>query len=494
MSRDPSWKIADLIDFEFLLAGDEGGEGREFFEKNVRPQLGPDGEGDRRKVFKIWLEARRGDAGKWPGSRCAAAGKAVASLGGLLGIVLGASVTVGLLHYKGDEPVNVAWFFACTVGVQLLLLVAAAGLWLVRRVTRIFDEFHPLRELLAGLAWALAAGLRKLPGAERARLRAALAVLGRKREIYGSLAAWPFLITTQIFAVAYNVGILAVLVAHVAMMDLAFAWQSSLHLGPEAAHRLVSALAAPWAWAVPNAQPTLAEITASRFSYSEGIAPLDRAALVSWWPFLAYAVAFYGLLLRGGLLVFAALKLRVALRSLAFDHEGCNALHRRLTGPVVAAQDGTARLEISGVAISERAHAGRGGECVALVAADVELPTNQPADYIGAAFGWRVRETRPAQIDHPSGNADALAALADRAPLASVVVVARARRAPIKAIALFLQSVTESAGPNTEVVLLLVGRATGASFAPVGDEEFTHWRNFRAIHGLRVSLEKWSAA
>ena len=47
---------------------------------------------------------------------------------------------------------------------------------------------------------------------------------------------------------------------------------------------LVSALAAPWAWCAPYAHPTLAEVIASRFSYSEGIAPLDRAAMASWWP------------------------------------------------------------------------------------------------------------------------------------------------------------------------------------------------------------------
>ena len=31
------------------------------------------------------------------------------------------------LHYRGDEPVNVAWFFAATVGIQWLILVAALG-------------------------------------------------------------------------------------------------------------------------------------------------------------------------------------------------------------------------------------------------------------------------------------------------------------------------------------------------------------------------------
>ena len=495
VSRSPSWKIADLIDFEFLLAGETGAEGgREFFEKHIRPKLGPGGDGERRAVFKAWLDTRRAEAaGNSPGTRCAAAWKAVASLGGLVGLLLGGSVTAALLHYKGDEPVNVSWFLACTVGVQMLVLAAALFVWLGRATTSFFDDFLPLRGLFAALAWMLSAGLRKLPGEERERLRAALAVIGRKREIYGALGTWPLLIATQLFAVGYNTGILTVLLAHVAATDLAFGWQSTLHLSPEAAYRLVSGLAAPWAWFAPNAHPTLAEVLASRFSYSAGIAPLDRAAMASWWPFLCYAVACYGLLLRGALLVFASLKMRAALRVLTFDHEGCNALFRRLAGPVVQAQGGTAALEIPAAAVPATTHAARGGACLALVATDVELPADQPADYVGRAFGWRVTQTLPAQIDHPSGNAAALAALAD-APLASVVLVVRARRAPIKAIALFLQKVAETAGAKTEVILLLVGRRDGAGWARVEDAEFTHWRNFQAIHGLRLSLEKWSPA
>ena len=495
MSRSTPWKIADLIDFEFLLAGETGAEGgREFFEKHIQPQLGPGGAGDRRAVFKAWLDARRAEAkGHWPGVRCAAAWKAVASLGGLVGLLLGGSVTAALLHYNGDEPVNVSAFLGWTVGVQMLVLAAALLVWLGRAATTLFDEFHPLRDFLSTLAWLLSAGLRKLPGEERERLRAALAIIGRKPEIYGSLAAWPLLIVTQLFAVGYNVGILAVLLAHVAATDLAFGWQSTLDLSPEAAHRLVSALAAPWAWFAPNAQPTLSEVIASRFSYSAGIAPLDRAAMASWWPFLCYAVACYGLLLRGALLTFAGVKLRAALGALTFDHEGCNALFRRLAGPVVQAQNGTAALEIPAAAAPATAHAARGGACLALVATDVELPVDQPSDYIGRTFGWRVTQTLPAQIDHPSGNAAALATLAG-APLASVVVVVRARRAPIKAIAHFLQKVAETAGPKTEVILLLVGRRDGAGWARVEDAEFTHWRNFQAIHGLRLSLEKWSPA
>jgi hypothetical protein len=127
------------------------------------------------------------------------------------------------------------------------------------------------------------------------------------------------------------------------------------------------------------------------------------------------------------------------------------------------------------------------------VATDVELPAGQLSGYIGRTFGWDVAQTFLAQIDHPSGNAETFAAVAARsADCASIVVVVRARRSPIKAIALFLQKVAETAGNKSEMILLLVGRREGVDFTPVDDAEFMHWRNFQAIHGLRLSLEKWS--
>mgnify|MGYP006153881617 CR=1 FL=1 len=44
---------------------------------------------------------------------------------------------------------------------------------------------------------------------------------------------------------------------------------------------------------------------------------------------------------------------------------------------------------------------------------------------------------------------------------------------------------------SAETVVLLFGRPAGSSFAPVGDEEFAHWRSFNAIHGLHLGLERW---
>ena len=501
MSRPTPWKIADLIDFESLLAAETGAEETRWRGRLPDVPPGDDAEG-RRRLFKAWLYLRRSEPGEpLPGKSVTNGWGTVLLLSLLAGLVLGVSVTAALLHYKGDEPVNVSWFLACTLGVQMLVLMVAAAIWLLRAATDWFDDFHPLRGLLAGLVWLCSAGLRRLPGAQRESLRASLAILGRKREIYGSLAAWPFLIVTQLFGVAFNLGILCTMLAHLAFTNMHFQWESTWVKSPAVAYRIVADAALPWRGFAPAPHPTLTEIEEShnidRISFHRLLADQEPqlGALKSWWPFLCYAVAFYGLLVRGALLIFAVVKMRVGLRGLAFDHEGCNALFRRLTGPVVQAQAETAALEIPDAAAPPAAHAARGGACLALVASDVELPAERLADYLGRTFGWRVKRTLPAQIDHPSGNAETFAAVASEAAnCASVVVVARARRAPIKAIALFLQKVAETAGAKPEVILLLVGRRDGADFAPVEDGELTHWRNFQAIHGLRLSLEKWSPA
>jgi hypothetical protein len=135
------------------------------------------------------------------------------------------------------------------------------------------------------------------------------------------------------------------------------------------------------------------------------------------------------------------------------------------------------------------------GACFALLAQELTLDPSALEGTLQKLFGWSVGRTLPVQIDHPSGNNAALAELgAHAASLAGVVVVLPARRAPIKAIALFLQKVAAAAGAEREVLVLLTGRGKAAGFAAVTEDEIKHWQNFSAIHGLRVSLESWPAA
>jgi hypothetical protein len=495
-----SWNIPSLIDFECLLAADARGDeerlrarDREIFHRDIQPALTPGSEARRSGIFRTWLKARRSEIeGLSPGEQITAGWQTVAMLGSLVGLGMGFSVTAAFLHYTGKEPVNVSWFLVCTVGVQMVIFIAAAFLWLLRRTTNLLDDFHPLRVLLSGLVWSFSAGLRRLPGEQRERLRAALAALSRKKEIYGSLAVWPFLIVTQVFAVGFNVGILTVLLAHVAFTDLDFGWQSTFISSPDAVYKAAWLVSLPWHWA-PFAHPTLPEVIDSHFVYKAVSEAHSPASLKSWWPFLAYTVAFYGLALRSGLLVFAAVKLRRALDGLRFDHEGCNALFRRLTGPLVAPQAGVAALEIPENAPIPAAHVTRPGECIALVATDADLDEKELAHYAQTKFGWRLKQVLPANIDHPSGNPAVMDALEKSASdLAGVLVIARSKRSPIKAIALFLQKVTAAAGSKPETILLLIGRKEGELRDHVPDDEFGYWRNFHAINSLRLSLERWT--
>ena len=136
-----------------------------------------------------------------------------------------------LLAYTGDEPVNVGWFFACTVGIQWLILLASLLIWFLRRTTHLFENFRPLRNLLAGLLWSLSAALQQLPGEQRQRVRARLTGIRRKGEVF-QLLVWPLLMISQIFGVFFNVGVLVALLLPLGR-DVAFGWQSTLKASPE---------------------------------------------------------------------------------------------------------------------------------------------------------------------------------------------------------------------------------------------------------------------
>jgi hypothetical protein len=495
VSRAKPWTIADVLDFEYLLAADASGDDaalrardRAIFEQKIAPKLGDTARDDRRGIFQHWLNSRRSSERDLPGAHFRASWQTLLTLAALIGLGIGVSLTAGLLHYRGDEPVNVAWFFAATVGVQWLLLVAAFVWWLLRRATGVLDDFRPLRALLSALLWALSAGLRRLPGEQRDRVRATLATICHRREIYGSLATWPLLVITQLFGVCFNLGVLATLLLHVNLSDLAFGWSATRQTSPEERFEIVSFIATPWS-AFPDSHPTLDQVVATRFAYSEGIEHLSLDAMRSWWPFLCYAVVTYGLLVRVLLFVWAITGLRRALRSIPFDHQGCNALLRRLTGPVFQAQSATAELQIPPGAESKTTHLA--GSSLVLLAEELTIDAALLTPFLHTNFGWQISKTLPVQIDHPSGNADVLGEVsAPRPRPAGIVIGIPARRAPIKAIALFLQKVLAASG-GAETLVLLFGAREGDGFAPVNDEDFTHWRNFNAIHGLHLGLEKW---
>ena len=495
MERIVFWKIADVIDFEWLLA--EDGEldqavlqsrDRALAAQILASERRPKAAG-RREIFWEWLQARRSEISEaLPGEHYLTAWQLLVVASALTGAGLGISVAAALLlAYTGNEPVNVGWFFACTIGIQWLILLSSLLIWFLRRTTDLFENFRPLRNLLGGLLWSLSAAFQQLPGEQRQRIRARLMGIRRKGEVF-QLLVWPLLMITQIFGVFFNVGVLVALLLPLGR-DVAFGWQSTLKTSPETVFRLVSSIAAPWSF-LPRPHPTQEDVLQSRFSYSEGIHSLSLPAMTSWWPFLLYSTIFYGLLVRIVLLIWCAGGLRAALGSFSFNHAGHNALFRRLTGPVVQGRLEAAQLEVP-ESLTPFDHK-TSGVCLALIASELEVPESEVELGLNT-LGWQLsRPLVSVRIDDPSGNSAALDRIGREASnLAGIAVLVGARRTPIRAIALMLQRIAQAAGANIEVLVLLVHPGAEEVSSQEITEKSGTWRNFLAIHDLHVGLERW---
>jgi hypothetical protein len=153
--------------------------------------------------------------------------------------------------------------------------------------------------MLRAVLWARKRLSGKLVGADRrSRAEAILAIIRNKGCTYGFLFILPIFILTQLFAVGFNLGLLATTLFKIITADVAFGWQSTLQLSPASVHALVQKIALPWSWLAAGepAYPSLAQIEGSRIILKEGIYHLSTPDLVSWWPFLCFSVLFYGLL------------------------------------------------------------------------------------------------------------------------------------------------------------------------------------------------------
>jgi hypothetical protein len=504
VSSVPDWKIADVLDFESLLGEDARQKDETLrirdhalYTGQIVPALPAEQVAQRRPVFLSWVNLRRSEADKsLPGQPYADSWQTLVTVSAVAGLIVGGSLTAGLLHYSGTEPINALLFLASTLAPQLLLLVGALLLWLERRTTRFLSEWRPLRALVAGLLSLLSAGMRRLSGEQRNTLQAMFGRLGNKRDIYGPLATWSFLIVTQVFAVCFNLGILGTLLAELPARELRFGWQTTLDVKSEEAARMVKAIAAPWSWA-PNAHPTAEQVIQTRYAPGQGHRELPADATRAWWPFLFYAVVCYGLVVRGSLLLFSACRLRRNLKSLRFDHADANALWRRLTGPMVVARGGEARLperkpeEPVATAATPSPPKEPGGGCLVLVAQEMTVSPEMIASKLTANYGWKIVGQHAAKIDNRKESAGLLASIRELATrLSAIAIIAPAGRDPIMAIGLFLKEVVSASGSKPEVLVLLTGEPTDEGFGPVDEARMEIWKRFRDIQGLSIGIER----
>jgi len=468
------WTVRDAIDFEALLRRDADDPSIAHAD-DATPRV--DVGADRRTVFLAWIDRQRARSAKpLPGTVYDRARRLVRVLAALAGLSLGAGLVGGLLSRGDAEPVNALLFFAGTVGIQLVFLAAAALAWLLGRTNL---RVQPLRDALLILVRAVARLVDRLDGERRSALRARWAALDLRAGPLAPLVACQMLVVTQLFAIAFNLGLLAaLLLVYLPLVELRFGWQSTYSIGPDGIGAWVRVVAAPWSWVDAALAPDAAQVAATQFTRGQSATTLPATAARAWWPFLVCAIAFYGLAVRATLAVAAALVLRARLARLAWTQPAAHALWRSLTGPLVAAEPNAAALP-DVASPGPRRHGS--GTCLLVVDHELVCANGDIGARIEGIVGARVAASFAANIDDDVLRDDLVTALRDHG--GRVVVATSGRRDPVRAVADCLRALSAAARPGADLTVLLVG--DGAC-----DERVTIWSRFLAIHRVGFGVER----
>ena len=495
------WSTADIIDLEYFLAVDREKNERDLrqrdetlYVRDVKPCLDAAslGHDDNRAKLRCWLEARRAaeqQSAPTPGEFYRMSFRWLLWIAAVVGCLLGSGLAVSLFRWYGDRPINVTWFFAHTVLVQFALLCAVLFLLVCHRGARVR---HSLMQSLVSAALAKLAGLGEkalghLTGERRERVRAGLGIIRAKKTIYGSLAYWPVLVITQMFAIGFNVGLLATILSWVQFSELSFGWSSTREEPHQNA--LVRAVSLPWTWA-PHARPTPDQVRASRVHPAQMSIELDPIVRRSWWPFVCYAIATYGLIPRVLLLRWAVWKLRRTLKRIPFDHADCQALLSRLGGLLVESGEAPPLLPAPEIISTPNEASCR--RCIALVSADIEMPEQALVETIENSLRQQVSSVIRAEIDCLPACEDALKTL-ERSPVGMgdgvcVAIIIEAWQAPREAYFSFIHELRKRIGKTGSMIVMLIAGTAGKN---VAEEDWRAWlQKITSLGDPYLRLEK----
>ncbi len=465
MTRVPRWKIRDVLDLEAAFEADsdrDAGElarrDRAIYQESIAGRVH-----DAPGKVRLWLDGRREERGEALAAGNAYAGAAGALSWGLviLGLLVGSGLAGSLLMFTGERPINAAVFFSATVLWQILVWVVVVAFWIFGGGARGLAA--------AGLSRLVAFLAERMDGTRRAKFSAVWGTVRAKRTIYGDILMWPIAKLTQVFAIALNVGILLTTLWQVAIANKAFGWETSVgSWTSEVTLRIVEVIALPWSW-LPLAHPTLEQIEGSRIAFF-GSPEYAATAAASWWPFLCYAVAVYGLLPRI-VLYFVSLGLeRRAMAAVDFRHAECSRLLRRMEPVVIGGEEGE---KVSGMdGGPDEAVATAGGE-VGLVLESKELAVVMREGVL-ARLGWAGAERIGVEVDCAEANAAEFGRL--KGESRSVAVLMDGTRPPVKAILEFLRELRATLDERAEVMVIVIAE---------GGQPFDYaeiWR--KAVAGL----------
>jgi hypothetical protein len=418
-----------------------------------------------------WLSKVSGGNGSDLGSSVARALRLGSLLTGFAGMMLGAVTAAAIFHYSGRQPVNVIHVLAVFVVLQLILLMLLVLTLLPRSLLRWIPGAATVTETLSMLSPGRFQKLasRRLPEKYRHRAAALLGTSRAHRLLFGRLEKWLIVSSSQFFAVAFNGGALLVCLYLVFFSDLAFSWNTTLQVTAADIHSATGFLSTPWKNLVPDADPSLALIEASRhYRLKEGLLPAAGlnaapALLGGWWPFLVMSMLVYGLMPRIAFWAFSHWRLQAAINETILHLPGVRNLLERMNREYVATQAREAetaetRLPEDGAAAPT--HRLQGTSCTLVSWSDAPLDRESLSRGAADTWGCSVTDILPAGgANSLAQDGEVISRAAGLAAEGGVIVFVRAWEPPLDEFLDFLTELRSALPGGTPIVVSPLGTA-----------------------------------
>ena len=485
------WQISDLLDLDFFFsrspeddktggAADPSAFDRAAYLAYTASHSPPF---DRRELIRYWLDEKRAlfsESRSLPGELYNETMTLARILAAMAAFFSGAVLSWSVLSYSGATPINI---FTClwVMIVPQLLLLGLLGISTVLSRMGVKRPFKSLYPLLFMLLRRLAeragkTGQNIFPYQTRQRFNSLTDLAGRRNTPYGPVLFWPVFLLAQFFGLWFNLGLLAATGLKLAVTDLAFGWQSTLVSDPALVLRMVDLFSRPWSWVTAAAHPSISQIEGSRMILKEGIVHLATPDLVSWWPFLIFAIICYGLIPRFLLLIWGYWKRHRALAAVSFSTGACDRLLQRMQTPRLQS---TEPAEPGRTAVPQRSttppttfpepgnYSSRSmGPGIALVPEEIAHLFTEIVlkDRIAAALGLDMKG-RVTVEQESAGDETALKHLLEALDTPPehlrLVVVTEAWQPPLRETVSWLAGMRQAAGPRTGLIVGLVGKPEG---------------------------------
>lgn len=500
-------KLRDVVDLETQLALDEGQDDSVLRTRDRGLYLAMTAAPEQRDaLLTAWLEQLRARFGEPRlGERVETAQRVSAYVLTLVGLTMGWGTGELLLHFEqGGAPVNVGHYLLVLVFGQLATLLLLALSLLLRGVFSqlpvVGDVGRLLRFLVRQVQRALPAGpIHEQLATQQLAYQRVHTRLGLYQDIERTL----LLSHSQLFALAFNVGVLASCLRLILLSDLAFAWSTSVaSLDAAQVERVCAILAWPFAWLLPDAVPSSYLIEHTQYFRLEGRfsgAPVgsrgDAALVGQWWRFLVACTISYGLLPR--LVTFAVFRrgFHRAERRVPLDTPAVQRVLSRLTTPEVstrALETQVQRAEPAREALGQPSQTT--GSAALILFRDVPTSSALLARELLRVVGLRVTGVHQVGGIDVLGESRVCAEIGQREGQ-TVCLVAEAWEAPDKSLRSFLATLRHAVGPRRAVRVMLIGEASEQGYRAPAQEDVRIFRDRLTLLGdPYLSVETLPAA